>query len=168
MLDNLWRFICFDVLIELPGNRTINAVTTTDEDVVAVDGVAVVVHRHPCADQADVADVVLRTGVMAASEMDVDRRLKLNALLAPCCDLVGILLGVSSRESASGCAGALDQTGADGRRCRRKPQRIDGGNHSWHVRVRNPRQQQVLPDRETDITVAEIRGELGQSTDLVR
>ena len=57
---------------------------------------------------------MLRAGVMAAGQMDVDRRVERDARFAPARDLLGMALGVGSRELAAGIAGTGDQAGADG------------------------------------------------------
>ena len=57
---------------------------------------------------------MLRAGMMAAGQMDVDRRVERNARLAPARDLLGVTLGVGGGELAAGIAGAGDETGADG------------------------------------------------------
>ena len=53
-----------------------SAEAAADDDVVALDRVAVVADRDLRADQADVADVVLGAGMMAAGQVDVDRRVE--------------------------------------------------------------------------------------------
>ena len=54
-----------------PANRSLVGVTAADVDVIALDLIAVLVHRNLRADQADIADVMLRAGIRAAGEMDV-------------------------------------------------------------------------------------------------
>ena len=110
------------------------------------------------ADQADIADVVLGAGMMAAGEMDVDRRVeRRRAASHHARDLGGMLLGVGGGELAAGRAGAGDQAGADrrglasrGRAPRSRPWRASTLSSA------TPGDQQVLPDRQPDIAVAEI------------
>ena len=106
LLHNLWRLVSLDVLIKFARDRSIYAISPANEDVIAVDGVSVVVHGHPRANQSYVADVMLRAGVMTSGEMNIDRRLKLHPLLTPCRDLVGILLGVRGGETTTRGTGA--------------------------------------------------------------
>ena len=56
---------------------------------------------------------MLRAGMMAAGDVDVERRVDVDARLAPVADLGGMALGVGRREPAAGIAGAGDQPGAD-------------------------------------------------------
>ena len=119
-LDRARRVLGLHVLVELARERRVRAEAAADQDVIAVDRVAVLVDRDARRDQADVADVVLRAGMMAAGEMDVDRRVERDARLAPRGDLLGVLLGVGGREAAAGRAGAGDEPGADRRRLRRR------------------------------------------------
>ena len=90
--------------------------------VVALDLIAIVVHRHLGADQADVADVMLRAGMVAAGEMDVDRRIEREAR-ARCgrrCRRAWPLVS-DGGELAAAIARAGDQAGAQrvDRRCAR-------------------------------------------------
>ena len=56
---------------------------------------------------------MLRAGMMAAGEMDVDRRVERDPRLAPARDLLGVALGVGGGELAAGIAGAGDKARAD-------------------------------------------------------
>src|SRR4051794_3046957 len=53
------------------------------QDVKAVIGVIAVLDGDARAYHADIADKMLRTGVMTAGDMDVDRRIHLDASVAP-------------------------------------------------------------------------------------
>ena len=102
-----------DVAIELAAERGVRPEAAADQDVIALDRVAVLGDLHLAGEQADLADIVLRAGVMAAGEMDVDRRVERDARLAPARDLLGVALGVGGGELAAGIAGAGDEAGAD-------------------------------------------------------
>ena len=104
------------------------AEAAADMDVIALDGVAIVRGRDLAGDQADVADIVLRAGMMAAGEMDVDRAVELDARLAPARDLLGMALGVGGGEAAADIAGAGDEAGADRARAGREPERLDAAD----------------------------------------
>ena len=115
-LDGARRVLGLHILEQFAAHRRVGAEPAADQQMIAIDGVAIIVDRNARADQADVADIVLRTGMMAAGQMNVDRRLKRHALVAPCGNLVGVLLGVSSGETATGLACAGNQASTKGRR----------------------------------------------------
>ena len=75
------RVFGFDVAIKLAAERGIRAETAADKDVIALDLIAVLGHLHLAADQADIADVMLRAGMRAAGQMDIDRRVELRRAL---------------------------------------------------------------------------------------
>ncbi len=118
--------------------------------------------------QADVADVMLRAGIRAAGEMDVERAVELHARFAPVRDLLGVTLGVGQSEPAAGIAGAGDEAGADRGRLGREPDRFDGRLRRRDAVVGDARDQKVLPDREPDIAVAELGGDFADAAHLLR
>ena len=124
----LRRFFRRNVLIEFARDRGVLGETAANEDVIAVDRVALVVHIDARAEQANVADVMLRAGVMAAGQMDVDRRIHRRRGLAKCRDGVGVALGVGGGETAAEASRAGNEAGAKRRRLRRKTQRLDRGD----------------------------------------
>ena len=126
-LDGLRRVVRLHVAIELAGERRVRAEAAADQDVIALDGVAVLRGLHLAGEQADVADVMLRAGMMAAGEMDVDRPVELDTRLAPARDLLGVALGVGGREPAAGVAGAGDEAGADRARLGGQAELLDRG-----------------------------------------
>ena len=77
--------------------------------VVTLDGVALLEDLHLAGQKADVADVVLRTGMMASSQVDVDRAIERNTRLAVAGDILGMTLGVRCGEFASDIAGTGDE-----------------------------------------------------------
>ena len=76
--------------------------------------------------------------MMAAGEMDVERRLDRHAGFAPVADLGGVTLGVGGREFAAGVAGAGDQPGADVRCRHRKAERVDAAEASASLSSATP------------------------------
>ena len=72
---------------------------------------------------------------MAAGDVDVERRLDVDARLAPVADLGGMALGVRRRKPAAGIAGAGDQPGADLRGFDRKPDLLDRGDRKLDIVV---------------------------------
>ena len=161
---------CFGAHVheDLARQSDVHAGAAANQHVVALDRVAVVVDRHLAGDQADVADIVLRAGMMAAGEMDVHGRVELDARFAPARDLLGMPLGVGGGEAAADIAGAGDEAGADRARADREPQRLDAADGAFDLVVRHAGDQKVLPDREPDIAVAERAGDAGEAADLVR
>src|SRR5579863_7326021 len=101
-LDRARRLVGFDVVKNLAAALGIRPKAAADVNVVALDLIAVLVDLHLDAEQADVADVMLRAGVGAAGEMDVERAVERNAGFAPLRDVVGVLLGVGHGEPATG------------------------------------------------------------------
>ena len=83
-------------------------------------------------------------------------RVELDARLAPARDLLGMALGVGRGEAAAGVAGAGDQAGADRARLGGEAERLDRRFGGRDLVRRHAGDQQVLPDRETDIAVAHI------------
>ena len=90
-----------------------------------------------------------------------------DARLAPVADLGRMALGVGGRELAAGIAGAGDQPGADLRRLDRKPDRFDRRDRKFDILVTHAGDQQVLPDRQADIAVAEILRDFGEAAHLL-
>src|ERR1700681_1036687 len=134
---------------------------------IALDGVVLLTDRHLRADQPDIADVMLRAGMVAAGEMNIERSVDVDPRLAPVADRSGMAFGVGGRELAAGIAGAGDQAGAD-LRCRNgQANGLDRGHDKPDILVAPARDQQVLPDREADIAVAENLRDLCESAHLL-
>ena len=166
-LDRLRRVLGLEVVIDLLPDIGVRAEAAAGEQMIALDRVVVLADRHLRRDQADIADVMLRAGMVAAGEMDVERRVDVDARLAPVADLGRMALGIRGRELAAGIAGAGDQPGADLRGLDREPDLLDRGNGELDILVAHARDQQVLPDRQADIAVAEILRNLGQPPHLL-
>ena len=107
-LDGLGRVLGSEVVIDLLADVGLRTETAAGKEVIALDRVIVLADGYLCCDQADIADVVLRAGVMAAGEMDVERRVEVDARLAPVADLGGMALGVGRRKLAAGVSRAGD------------------------------------------------------------
>src|SRR5262249_5356863 len=96
------------------------------------------------------------------------RAVERNARLAPARDLFGMALGVGGREATAYIARAGDETGADRARAGREPKRFDAADRvldpvGWYAG-----DEQVLPDGEADVAVAERARDAGEPTHLVR
>src|SRR5688572_11505771 len=80
-LDGPWRVGRLHVTEELAAERRIRTEAAADMDMIALDRIGILADLDLAGDQPDVADVVLRAGMMASGEMDVDRRLQCDARL---------------------------------------------------------------------------------------
>src|SRR5205085_5527697 len=96
-LDRPGRVLGLEVVKNLLSQSGVRPKTATCEQMIAFDGVIAVASRHLCGYQADVADKMLRTRMVAAGEMDVDRRIDLEASLAPVADFRRVALGIRGR-----------------------------------------------------------------------
>src|ERR1039458_6064701 len=124
-LDRLRRVYRLDVAIELAAERGIRAEAAADQQVIALDRVAVLGLLDLASEQADLTDEMLRAGMMAAGQMDIDWRVERDARLAPARDLLGMPLGIGGGEFTAGIAGASDQPGADRIGFDRQTERFD-------------------------------------------
>ena len=147
--------------------RRVRPEAAADQHVIAVDRVALLVDRDARRDQPDVADVVLRAGMMAAGEVDVDRRVERDARLAPARRSPRPAPWCARRRSGSRSS-RCRRRGRRGSRspCVREPERRDRGFGERDLVVRHAGDQQVLPDGEADIAVAEIGGDLREPAHL--
>ena len=108
-LDRLRRILRLHVAVKLAAERGVWSEAAADQDVIALDRIGVLAVLHLAGQQADLGHEMLRAGMMAAGEMDVDRRVERNPRLAPARDLLGMALGVGGGELAAGIAGAGDE-----------------------------------------------------------
>src|SRR4029077_10050940 len=65
-LDRARRILCLHVLVDLATEPRVRAEAAADQHVITLDRVAVLVDGDARGEQPDVADVMLRTGMMAA------------------------------------------------------------------------------------------------------
>src|SRR5580693_259221 len=106
--------------------------------------------------------------MVTTGNMDVERSVDLDPRLAPVADLGRVALGIGRRELAAGITGARDQSGAYLRCLDGNADCLDRGNREFDILVADTRDQQVLPDREPDLAVAEIVGDFCQPAHLRR
>src|ERR1700730_18421562 len=163
----LWRVLGLEIMKNLLPDIGLGAEAAAGEQMIALNGVILLADRYLGGDQADIADVMLRAGMVATGDMNVERRVDVDPRFAPVADRGGVALGVGCRELAAGIAGAGDQSGADVRRRYRTPNRFDGRNGERDILVAHTRDQNVLPDRETEFAMAEIPGDLGETPHLL-
>src|SRR5208282_1670134 len=113
-LDRARRLLRGNVTIELAAKDRVRSETAANKNVIALDGIGVLVRLDLAGQQADLRYKVLRAGVMAAGQMDVHRRVEGDTRLAPARDLLGVALGVGGRELTAGIAGTGEQACAEG------------------------------------------------------
>src|SRR6516164_3543672 len=110
------RIVGFDVAIDLAAALRLRTKAAADMDVIGL-GLILVVGALGLANlgakKPDIADVMLRAGIRATGEMNVERGIERHAAFAPLRDRFGVPLGIGHRQAATGIAGAGDETGAD-------------------------------------------------------
>src|SRR5260370_18314365 len=106
LLDRLRRVLSLEVVIDLLPDIGVGPEAAAREQVVALDRVVALADRHLGRDQTDIADVVLRAGVMAAGQMDVERRLDIDPRLAPIAACCALAPGGRGPERAAGSPAA--------------------------------------------------------------
>src|SRR3981081_1954277 len=90
-LDGPRRVLGLEIVVDLLPDIGIRTEAATGKQVIAFDGVvAAFTDGHLRPDQSDIADVMLRAGMVAAGEMDIERRVDLDARLAPVADGGGV------------------------------------------------------------------------------
>src|SRR6478609_122027 len=97
---------------DLSPKRGIRPEAAAHQDVIALYRFLILGHFHLAGEQPDLADEMLRAGMVTAGEVDVDRRIERNAGLAPARDFFGVPLGIAGGEFAAGIAGAGDEARA--------------------------------------------------------
>src|SRR6266849_789121 len=90
LLNGLRRVLRPKVMKNLLPEIGVGTKTAAGEQMISLDGVVPLAHRHLGGDQADVTDVVLRAGMVAAGEMDVEGGVELDPRLDPVADLGGV------------------------------------------------------------------------------
>jgi len=89
-----------------------------------------------------------------------------DARFAPARDFLGMAFGVGGREFAAGVAGTGDEAGTNGVRLDGQTESFDllpGGRETFG---RNAGDQQVLPNGEPEIAIAEVPRDGGQTAHL--
>ena len=151
-------------LEHLPSDGLIPAEAATDEDVVTFDGFAGYFDFR--AEQADVPHVVLRAGVRAAGQVNVDRLVKLDALFEIVGQFDRVAFGVRRREFAVGIARAGDQPAAQVRLLPVQSHFHQRFFDSFDKRVGDIWNDEILPDGEPDFTGAVVVSEVSQPQHL--
>src|SRR5262249_55643746 len=93
-LDWRRRVVGFDLAADFAAALRVRAEAAADMDVVRLRLIPVVRSLRLGAKKPDIADVVLRAGIRAAGEVDVERGIERDAALAPLHNRFGMALGV--------------------------------------------------------------------------
>src|SRR4051812_22589450 len=94
LLYCLRRLLGLDVMIELLAQISIWPEPTTSEQVITFNSLVLLTNSDFGRYQPDIADVMLSAGMMAAGEMDVERRVDRHPRLAPVGDLASVAFSV--------------------------------------------------------------------------
>src|SRR5207237_6784785 len=137
--DGLRSILGLEVVIDLLPDIGIRTKAAAGEQMIALDGIDVLADIHLRGDQPDIADVMLCAGMMATGDVYVERRVDVDARLAPVADLGGMTLGVRCRKPAAGIAGAGDQPGTNLRGLDREPDLPDRGDRKLDVLITQAR-----------------------------
>src|SRR5262249_31742983 len=124
-LDDARCVFSDNVAVKLATERGVRAEAAADENVIALDRIVVFVRLNLAGEQTDLRYKMLRTGMVAAGQMNIDRRVERNARLAPGGDVLGVTFGVGGREFAARVSSARDETGTERIRMDGKIQRLD-------------------------------------------
>src|SRR4029077_20435259 len=100
-LNDARRVLGFDVTIDVAREPRLRAVSAADQHVVALDSVTLLGDLHLAGQEADVADVMLRAGMMTSGQVDVDRAIERQMRLAMPRNILGMALGVGGRKPAA-------------------------------------------------------------------
>src|SRR5579863_6555156 len=154
--DELRRGIGLHVAEDLAADLSVRPEAAADDDVIAIDRVAVGIDRDAGAAEPDVADVMLRAGMVTAGQMDVDRLIEPDAALAPFGDLFRMALGVGGRKFAAARAGAGDKAGTDAGGAPVEADRLDAMLRVLQAFLGDAGDQQILPDGQSHIAIAVV------------
>src|ERR1700704_2894304 len=86
LLDRSRRVLGLEIMKDLLPDIGLRTETAAGEQMIALDrivGIITLAGRHFGRDQADIADVVLRAGMVAAGQMDVERLIDIDPWLPP-------------------------------------------------------------------------------------
>src|SRR4051812_4718839 len=92
-LHRFRRVLRLEVVKNLLAKFGMRPETAAGEKMITFSGFITSADRHLGGDQADVADIVLRAGMVAAGEMDVERRVDFHPRFAPVGNLASMPLG---------------------------------------------------------------------------
>src|SRR5256885_744390 len=152
-------------LEHLPPDGLVVTESATDEDVITFNCFAGYFDFR--AEQTDVTQVMLRAGVRAAGQVNVDRLVKLDTLFEIVGQFKRVAFGVRRRELAIGIASASDQSTAQVRLLPVQSHFHERLFDSFDKRVGEVRNDEILPDGEPDFTGAVVVSEVSQSQHLL-
>src|SRR6476620_8234722 len=134
-LDGLRSILGLEIVINLLPDIGVRTKAAAGEPMITLDGLAILADIHLRGDQSDIADVMLRAGMMTAGDVDVEWRIHNDARLAPVADLGCMKFCVRRRKPASSIAGAGNQPGANLRGLDRQADLPDRGDRKLDVLV---------------------------------
>ena len=105
--DGLGQLVCCHTGEKLPANSLMLAKAAANKNVVGIDAFAA--DFGFCAEASDIADVMLSAGIRAASEMDIDGMVQLEAFFEVLDQFQSMALGIRLRKFAV----AVARTGHD-------------------------------------------------------
>src|SRR5580704_9530264 len=94
--DRAWHLLGDDVAIKFATECRVRAEAAANIDVIALARIGVLVRLHLARQKPDFGNVMLRARMMAAGQMNIDRRVEGDAGVAPARDVLGVTLGVGS------------------------------------------------------------------------
>src|ERR1700678_1349606 len=94
LLDGARRLFSDDVAINFAPERRVRPKAAADQNVIALDRVRLFVRLDFAGQEPDLGNEMLGARVVAAGQVDVDRRVEFNAGFAPARNLLGMALGV--------------------------------------------------------------------------
>ena len=125
-LDRLWRIAGAHIRLQQATNGALCAKAAAHMQMIAFDLIAFVVNRHLGADKADVADIMLGAGMVAAGKVDVDWQVNAHPRIHMISNAQGIALGVGGRKFAAGGTRAGYEASAEIRHACGKPRLMNG------------------------------------------
>ena len=123
---------------------------------IALDRIGLLGWLDLAGQQPDFGYEMLRAGVMAAGEMDIHRLIQCHARFAPGCDFLGVALGIRGREFAPVLPVQAISPARIALVSVARPSALMLRLRGFESFSRDAGNQQVLPDREPDIAVAEF------------
>src|SRR6185437_9460847 len=104
--------------------------------------------------------------MMTDCQMDIDWHIKRKLRFAPARNVFGVAFGIRGREFAAGIAGTGDQTVSYRASFDREAKCLYPRQRRLQFFRRHAGDQEILPDREADIAVAEFTRNVGESAHL--
>ena len=91
-------------------DRSLVGIAPANMQMIALDLIPFIVHCDFCADEAYIADIMLRARMVTASEMNIDRRIQQEMRIHVIGDFQRMSFGVGRRKFTSSISSAGDKT----------------------------------------------------------